>query len=211
MNVHTHTYTDGWCVGSVLPKAKGNVKEKKGVWVRYQVNGQSEDWLHDCNEQDYGKCWFLLVKTAGPAHSDLERPVREHVTVPVLAGMTRGGTRFDDVEGASKKRNRTVASASKAGAQDNFQKMSKNQFECPVCERVHHFRANCLKSGGSTYHLLHRDKKLRLPINLSSTHDAKPCDLALESQDLTDYEKMRLANMKRNQEILVSLGLATSS
>jgi len=161
----------------------------------------------------------MLVKGEKPAHN-IGKAIREVTTVPVPAGMTRRGTRFDDVESASKKRGRIGTASSKEGAEEDpmHPKKKKNHFECPVCEQEHHFRANCPASphGGSTYHLLHHDMTLkkmrsRLPITLPSANAAKHAALALDSHDLTDYEKMRLSNMKRNHDILVSLGLAAST
>jgi hypothetical protein len=166
-----HRFSNGWSVGTVLTQTTGLKKKRqgRGLWVRYhsKETGRSEDWLHDCNESDYGRFWFMLEKEPSKGAQD-GGPVKAQSVVPLPAGMTRSGMRFD-------KRRHEPSADKKCSAREG-------------------------RAG-----VANKTQKARLPITLTVSAMGAG---AQESEDLSAYEKSRFANMKRNQEILVALGLA---
>ena len=105
--------------------------------------------------------------------------------VPFSGGKTRGGTSFQMVSDHSKTRNIDGLRGERSA----------------VSEAPNKKRRNC-SPGRPSYRHEKSSNHPRLPITL---------DLARAStiaEDLSDYEKTRAANMKRNRQILISLGLA---
>lgn len=105
--------------------------------------------------------------------------------VPFSGGKTRGGTSFQMVSDHSKTRNIDGLRGERSA----------------VSEAPNKKRRNC-SPGRPSYRHEKSSNHPRLPITL---------DLARAStiaEDLSDYEKTRAANMQRNRQILISLGLA---
>lgn len=115
----------------------------------------------------------MLEKEGSSKKIQVDGPAKVQPVVPLPAGMTRSGTRFDE-GGADKKRCAYTRTATK------------------VSHKV--------------------QKSLLLPITIINV-PVSPAndDGAHKREDLSAYEKSRLANIKRNQEILVTLGLAAPS
>jgi hypothetical protein len=193
--------TDGWAVGALLPlfRVRGLKKKRangKGVWVRYSSNGKREDWLHDCNDHDYAKLWFMLVRGASKnAHS--LAPTISNVCETVSLPPRRSALRVTQLRAVSYKQDRA----------------GKKHFGPDVHSE--------LTSNNATIN----NKKEKRRINIGPKQDGdKPClpitmgpvmDVAKHvfpsSKDISDYEKSRLANIKRNQDLLVSLGIFSSA
>ena len=105
--------------------------------------------------------------------------------VPFSCGKTRGGTSFQMVSDSPETRNIGGLRVERGA----------------VSEAPNKKRRNC-SPGRPSYRHDKSSNHPRLPITL---------DLARASpiaEDLSDYEKTRAANMQRNRQILISLGLA---
>jgi hypothetical protein len=183
--------TDGWAVGALLPlfRVRGLKKKRangKGVWVRYSSNGKREDWLHDCNDHDYAKLWFMLVRGASKNTHSLA-PTTSNVCETVSLPPRRSALRVTQLRAVLYKQDRA----------------GKKHFGLGVHSE--------LTSNNATMN----NKKEKRRIKISPKQDGPVMDVEKHvfssSKDITDYEKSRLANIKRNQDLLVSLGIFSSA
>jgi hypothetical protein len=115
----------------------------------------------------------MLEKEDSSKRTQVDGPAKVQSVVPLPAGMTRSGTRFDEVR-PDKKRCAYTHIAPKVS-----HKVQKS--------------------------LLFPITIINVPVSRANDDDTH------KREDLSAYEKSRLANIKRNQEILVTLGLAAPS
>ena len=142
--------TDGWSVGSLLSDCTGTRKKLQGrsLWVRYysKETGTSEDWLHDCNDCDYAKFWFMLVKEGSKKKTESTQSVGSAVTLP---GMTRRGTCFG---AETHKRQRT----NEPGLGDD-DASSKRRGKCAQVSESYSIFSSTYPLVGICHHPLHSD------------------------------------------------------
>ena len=186
--------TDGWAVGTLLPLFLGLKKKRangKGVWVRYSSNGKREDWLHDCNDHDYAKLWFMLVRGASKNTNSLA-PTTSNVCEAVSLPPRRTALRT-----VSYKQDRAGKKHFGPGVHTE---LTSNNATINNKKEKRRFKIGPKKDG---------DKPC-LPITMGPVMDVTKHVLPT-SKDISDYEKSRLANIKRNQDLLVSLGIFSSA